>query len=134
MWCGPSQKLVPVAGHTNASPSKGQRGWAVSPRAPRWLDHNNVLLASSWLMIQPRTAGEAPSSACWCGSVCSYKKNIHTHILSLGSLSSLEMPCLLSEGCVLPQADGVGDEQSLLSGRPAWWLTCSMVIPSQGGK
>lgn len=56
----------------------------------------------------------------------------HTHkknILSPGSLSSLEMPCLLSEGCVLPRADGVGDEQSLLSGHTAWGFTCSYGNP-----
>lgn len=60
------------------------------------------------------------------------KKKTTTHILSPGSLSSLEMPCLLSEGCVvLPQTDRVGDEQSRLSRHPAWRLTCSMASPSQ---
>lgn len=96
------------------------------PLSSAELDHG-VLSASSWLMIQAQTAGEVLSSACWCGSVCSHTQE--KHILSPGSLSSLEMPCLLSEGCVLPRAGGVGGEQSLLSGYSVWWFTCSHGFP-----
>lgn len=80
------------------------------PLSSTGLDHG-VLLASSWLMIQAQTAGEVLSSACWYGSVCSHtQKKTHSEP---GIFVILEMPCLLSEGCVLPRAGGVGEEQSL---------------------
>lgn len=45
------------------------------------------------------------------------RKCLFTHIEKThsepGIFVILEMPCLLSEGCVLPRAGGVGEEQSL---------------------